>query len=291
VATDTDPVERSPASPARDGAQAAARSGHLRRLAAAGLLGYAAIHLLVGWLAWSLAWQQGSPSRTGDRAADSSGALGLVADSPVGAALLWALAVGLAGLCVWQAVEVLRHHRHLPPPGRRRQALVQLVKTVGTACLYGYLAVSAARTALGDRSGSGEGERTVSGVLGWPGGELVVTAVAVVVGVIGVYLAQKGARSQFVDEIALDRFSPSVRTAVLRLSQVGFVLKGIALVLVGVVVGWAALTSRPERGDGLDDTLRIIAQEPFGRWLLTVIAGGLAAFAVYCLARARHPVG
>jgi hypothetical protein len=72
---------------------------------------------------------------------------------------------------------------------------------------------------------------------------------------------------------------------------VGFVLKGIALVLVGVVVGWAALTSHPDRGDGLDDTLRIVAEEPFGQWLLTAIAVGLAAFAVYCLARARHPVG
>jgi hypothetical protein len=263
----------------------------LRRLAAAGLFGYAAIHLLVAWLAWSLAWQQRSPARSGRRPTDSSGALALLAQSPAGGVLLWAIAVGMAGLCVWQAVEVLRHHRHVPPPGRRTSALVQLGKTVGTACLYGYLAFSAARTALGHGTGTARERQTVSGVLSWPGGELILLAVAVVVGAIGAYLAVKGLRTRFADELALDRFSPAARTAVLRLSQVGFVLKGIALVLVGVVVGWAALTSSPERGNGLDDTLRVIAAEPFGRWLLTAIAIGLAAFAIYCLARARHPVG
>jgi hypothetical protein len=34
-----------------------------------------------------------------------------------------------------------------------------------------------------------------------------------------------------------------------------------------------------------------VAAEPHGGWVLTVVAVGLAAFAVYCLARARHPVG
>ena len=284
-------AERTPSSPARDNAQAAAKSTHLRRAAAAGLVGYAAIHLLVGWLAWSLAWQQRSPTRTDGRAADSSGALALVAESPVGGPLLWAIAAGMAGLCVWQAVEVLRHHRHLPPPEERRGALVQLVKTVGTACLYGYLAFSAARTAVGDSTGSRHEQDTVPGVLGWPGGEVVVIAVGVIVAVIGMYLARKGVRSQFTCEIDLDRFSPALRTVVLRLSHLGFVLKGIALVLVGVVVSWAALTSDPERGTGLDGALRTIVGEPFGQWLLTMIAIGLAAFSVYCFARARYPVG
>src|SRR5215217_3681466 len=85
MSTEADRAERGPTSPARDGAQAAAKSPGLRRLAAAGLLGYAAIHLLVGWLAFSLAWLQASPGR-GERPTDSSGALALVAQSPAGGA-------------------------------------------------------------------------------------------------------------------------------------------------------------------------------------------------------------
>jgi hypothetical protein len=72
---------------------------------------------------------------------------------------------------------------------------------------------------------------------------------------------------------------------------VGFVLKGVALVLVGGVVAWAAATFDAARATGLDGALRTVAAEPYGQWMLTAIATGLASFCVYCLARARHPVG
>lgn len=255
-------------------------------------MGYALIHLLVGWLAVTLAWQHHSPARTGQQPTDSGGALALISQSRLGDALLWLLAAGLASLSLWQGVEVLRHHRHLPEPGSgRRKAVVQAGKTVGTAIFYGYLTVSTVRTALGHRQGRRSQQHAVAGVLSWPGGQGIVLAVGVVVAAIGVYQARKGLRSDFADEIDLAGFTPALRTVAFRVSQLGFVLKGAALVLVGVVVGWAALSAHPGQGDGLDGALRVIAGEPFGRCLLTVIAAGLAAFAVYCLARARHPVG
>lgn len=277
---------------ARDTAQDAARSTTLRRIAQLGLLGYALLHLLIGYLAVQLAWFQHSPSRSGNRSADQSGALTLLARSTVGDLLLWVLAAGMAGLCLWQGAEVLRHHRHLPPPGRERwSALGQLVKTVGTALLYGYLATSAVRTALGRGQGRSREQNTVRGVLGWPGGQALVVAVAVVTAGIGVYLAVKGLRSGFDDEFDLDTVSPTLRRLTHRTIQVGFVGKGVALMLVGVVVSWAAVTFDPRKADGMDGALRAVAGAPSGPWLLTVIAAGLAAFAVYCLARARHPVG
>jgi hypothetical protein len=280
------------ATDATGSAQDAAHSTGLRRLAALGLVGYALIHLLIGWLALTLAWLESSPAGSGQRPTDSSGALALLARYPAGAALLWLLAVGLAALCLWQASEVLRHHRRLPPPGgERRDALLQVVKTVGTAAFYGYLAVSAVRTALGHGQGRGNEQQTLAGVLGMPGGQALVTAVGAACAGIGVYLVRKGVRSDFTDEIELRTVAPSLRAGTHRVCQVGFVLKGVALLVVGVVVGWAAVTADPGRGDGMDGALRVVAGEPFGQWLLTVIAVGLAAFAVYCLVRARHPVG
>ena len=55
--------------------------------------------------------------------------------------------------------------------------------------------------------------------------------------------------------------------------------------------GRAAATFDPARATGLDGALRAVAAEPHGAWVLVVVAVGLAAFSVYCLARARHPVG
>lgn len=279
-------------SDAGDAARSAARSTTLRRFAQLGLLAYALLHLLIGWLALQLAWFQGSPTRSGNRSTDQSGALTLLARSTAGDLLLWVLAVGLAGLCLWQGAEVLRHHRHLPPSGKERwSALGQLVKTVGTALMYGYLTFQTLRTALGHGQGRSREQHTVRGVLSWPGGQALVVAVAVVSGAIGIYLAIKGLRSGFDDEFDLDTVSPALRRLTHRTIQVGFVLKGVALALVGVIVAWAAITFDPRKADGLDGALRTVAGAPFGQWLLTVIAVGLAAYAVYCLARARHPVG
>ncbi|WP_448627598.1 DUF1206 domain-containing protein [Geodermatophilus sp. URMC 64] len=266
--------------------QRAARSTALRRLAQLGFAGYGLLHLLVAWLALELAWGPGG------RTADQAGALAVLHRSPGGGVLLWVLAVGLAGLGVWQAVEVVRHHRHLPPRGpKRRAALVQAAKTVGSALLYGFLAVSAARAALGDGQRRGDEEQAVRGVLGWPGGQVLVIGVGLVVVAIGGYLIRKGLRSDFLDEIDLASVAPGLCALTHRFSQVGFVLKGVAAVLVGLVVAWAALTFDPARATGLDGALRAVAAEPYGQWVLTVVAAGLAAFTVYCLARARHPVG
>ena len=264
--------------------QRAAHSTALRSAARVGLVGYALLHLLVAWLAVQLAWSAGrTRPADGSGTVDQGGAMALLADSPVGPPLLWLLTAGLAGLCLWQAVEVLRHHRTLPAPGpERRRAVVQLTKTVGTAVVYGFLAVSAARVALGHGSRPGEDTRAVRGVLAWPGGQALVVAVGVV---------RKGLRSDFLDEIDLSTVSPALRAATHRASQAGFVLKGVAFVLVGTVVGWAAAVFDPARATGLDGALRAGAAEPHGGWVLTVVAVGLAAFAVYCLARARHPVG
>jgi hypothetical protein len=131
-------------------AQQAARSPALRRVAQLGLAGYGLLHLLVGWLALDLAWWPATPAAAGGTT-DQAGALAVLARAPAGTALLWVLALGLAGLTLWQAVEVVRHHRRPPDPGPpRRAALAQLGKTVGTAVFYGFLTVSTARAAAGD---------------------------------------------------------------------------------------------------------------------------------------------
>jgi hypothetical protein len=269
----------------------AARHPALRRLAQLGLAGYGLLHLLLAWLALELAWWPGTGARKGGTT-DQAGALAVLARAPAGSELLWVLALGLGGLALWQAVEVLRHHRRLPPPGaQRRAALVQAAKTVGTAVFYGFLTVSAARAAAGDGQRRGDEQQTVRGVLAWPLGQAIVVAVAAVTVVIGVYLVQKGVRSGFRDEIDLSTVSPALRSLTCRCCQVGFVLKGVALVLVGGIVGWAAVAFDPEEATGLDGALRAVAGKPYGQSVLTVVALGLAAFSVYCAARARHPVG
>ena len=70
---------------------------------------------------------------------------------------------------------------------------------------------------------------------------------------------------------------------------VGFPGKGIALGLVGGLLVYAAVTFDPEKASGLDGALRTVLDAPFGQFLLTLVALGIAAFGVFCLIRARYP--
>ena len=74
-----------------------------------------------------------------------------------------------------------------------------------------------------------------------------------------------------------------------RLGQVGYPGKGIALGVVGGLFVWAAVTFDPEKASGLDGALRTILDAPFGQFLLTLVALGIAAFGAYLLVRARYP--
>ncbi|WP_158579973.1 DUF1206 domain-containing protein [Geodermatophilus marinus] len=112
-------------------------------------------------------------------------------------------------------------------------------------------------------------------MLAWPGGQLLVVTVGLVVAGIGVYHVRKGLRSRFLGEIDLSSYPRPLRTLVHRWSQLGFALKGVALVLVGTVMAWAAAGFDPEQATGLDGALRAVAMGPYGAWGLTAVAVGL----------------
>jgi hypothetical protein len=50
----------------------------------------------------------------------------------------------------------------------------------------------------------------------------------------------------------------------------------------------AAVRFRPEEASGLDAGLRALAAQPFGPYLLTVVALGLAVYGVFCFVDARY---
>jgi uncharacterized protein DUF1206 len=166
--------------------------------------------------------------------------------------------VGLVGYALLHLlVEVLRHHR-LPALGSdRRRAVVQLGGTRGTALVHGFLAVSATRVALGSADRPGEDTRAVRGVLAWPGGQAPVVVVGLVVVAIGAHQVRKGLQSDFLDGIDLATV-PGAAHPHPRASRAGSVLEGVAFVLVGEVVAWAAATFDPAQAIGLDGALRAV---------------------------------
>ncbi|MGY1858328.1 DUF1206 domain-containing protein [Modestobacter sp. SYSU DS0290] len=266
-------------------ARQAGDSDALEHLARVGLIAYGMVHLLIAWLALQLAWGGGSGS------ADQSGAMATLAAQPFGRVLLWVLAAGLIALAVWQLAELLRHRDGLRSSGEQREnALTSSGKAVAKAVVYVFLAITAIRFATGGgQSSSGQEQQTVAGVLGWPGGRYLVGIAALVVIGVGAYHVHKGLTKRFLKEVDTTQASAGQRRVVERLGQVGYPAKGIALALVGGLLGWAAITFDPEKASGLDGALHTLLDAPFGRLLLTLVALGIAAFGVFAFFRARFP--
>lgn len=266
-------------SKAVDKAEQAGNSASLEVAARVGLIAFGLVHLLVGWLALLIAWGAAAGS------ADNSGALQTLADQPFGKIMLWLVAFGMAALALWQTSEAIWGYRRLDGASRVRMQVTSGAKAVISAAL----GASAASVALGAGSSSSESqEQATTGVLGWPGGQIIVVATGLIIISVGVASVIKGVRRSFDEEIDTASMPSAVRKGVGGLGQVGYVAKGLALGVVGGLLSYAALTSDRQQGQGLDGALQQVLAQPFGRFLLTAVAIGFAAFGLFAMLQARY---
>lgn len=239
-------------------------TGGLTRL---GYLASGVLHVMLGVIAIQVAWFH-SPTT-----ADQSGAFAALARHPVGALALVVVAVGFAGLAVWNVTEAVGSARGV---GDRAKAASKSV-------VYGVLAWTAVGFAWGTPSSAEEQSRDfTASLLTHPRGRFAVAAVGVVVLGVAVYHVHKGWTRKFLQDLVK---SPS--RFVTAAGRVGYVARGIALALVGGLFVAAGVRARPDEAGGLDTALRTLGEENFGAFLLTVIAVGLVAYGVYSFARAR----
>lgn len=275
---DASEVARQAADTGKDAARTIEGSSAYQWLVKVGLVFYGIVHLLVAVTAVRMALGM----RGSDEEASNTGALRSLAETPLGAGLLWVVAAGFFALVVWQAVTALIGFHEFDGFKRVRKRLSAALRTV----LYGYLGVAAARIASGPDVEDGEDaqESLSQGLLGLPFGQVLVGIVGLAV--LGYAIAQvsKAFRRSFHDEL-----DTTLTGAKLRLTQAGFVGKSIAIGIVGALFLWAALDADAQKAGGLDKALQQVLQQPLGMWLLLALALGIGAYGIYCFFWAKHP--
>lgn len=246
---------------------AAARAGDHPLLEKGARLGYAAsgvLHLLLAWVTVQLAWTSGGEQ------ADQQGALQQLAGNGFGQVLLWVLLVGFVLLALWQATEAIAWGE-----------AADRAKAAAKAVVYAVLAVTTVSVLTSGSGGSSGG--ATSGLLSSGIGRVLVGLVGLGVVVVGGYHVVKGWKEKFLEDLESSP-APWVRTA----GKIGYLGKGAALAVVGVLLVVAAVQADPEKASGLDAALHALAGLPFGAVLLTLVALGFAAYGVYGFGRARH---
>jgi type IV secretory pathway VirB2 component (pilin) len=239
-------------------------------------VGYAVsgvLHLLIAWIALQVAWSA-SP-----KSADQSGALQSLAGNSLGRLTLWVAVVGFLALALWQLASALAVRT-----GGESSQLAQRAKSISKAVVYLVLAWTSLRTANGKPSSSkAQSADFTATLLQHSGGRLLVAVIGVVIIGVGVYHVRKGWTRKFLQDLSGNPGMLATRAGV-----IGYVAKGIALAVVGVLFVAAAAQNSSSKATGLDGALRSLREQPFGPWLLTAVALGIAAYGLYSFARARH---
>ena len=255
----------------RDVQQAASRAADNPALELAARVGFVVsglLHLLIGWIALQLAIGGG-----GGKQADQSGALSTLASNGLGRVLLWLAVAGFLGLALWQLAEAVAG------PGAADR-----LKAGGKFVVYLALAWSAFTFARGSSKNSrSQSVDFTATVLGKPGGRLLVVLVGLGVLVVGGYHVYKGWAKKFLEDLKDHPGSWATWAG-----RVGYVAKGVALAIVGVLFVGAGIHKQAKEAAGLDGALKSLLDKPFGPALLVAMAVGLAAYGLYSFSRARH---
>jgi len=97
-----------------------------------------------------------------------------------------------------------------------------------------------------------------------------------------------GFKKKFAEKLNTQQMSASVRKTTLRLGMAGYMAKGAAYAIAGILFVTAAVTYDAKKARGLDAALKTLASESWGVWLLVLIGLGIAAFGVFCFAQAKY---
>jgi hypothetical protein len=232
------------------------------------------LQLLVGVIAVQVALQ-GSGQRS-----DQSGAFGDIAKTPGGAVVLWIATIGSFALALWYLIQAVLEQAQDDKDRWKDRA-----KDVGKAIVYAVIGFTALRFAVGSGSNSaGSEQKGTATILNLPGGPVLVTVIGLAVIALGGALAYRGWTKKFTKEI--DVPSGSAGRATVVLGQVGYLARGIAVVVVGILFVVAAFTADPNKASGLDGALKSFADLPFGKIVLLLVALGWIASGVYFFVRA-----
>lgn len=240
--------------------------------------GYAAdglVHLLIGAIVLVVTFG-------GDGESDQTGAFKAVAAAPLGFVVVWAVAVALWALAIYHVFEAMLARGETTAKKWSRR-----VGELGQVVAFAALGVIAAVVASGAQPNGEESVETASGALiATPGGPYLLGAIGLGVAVAGAVFIGLGILRRFRRFMTIPTGPPGAAVTVLGVA--GYVAKGVALLIVGVLLVVAAVTLDPDVAGGMDGAVNALLEVTYGPWLGAAVGIGLLAYGLFLFARARY---
>jgi hypothetical protein len=108
-----------------------------------------------------------------------------------------------------------------------------------------------------------------------------ITGVAVIAG--GLHQVYQGFKSSFDQQLQTNKMTVQEVKWAMQLGRFGTAARGFVFALVGLLLCLGAFQSNSGQAIGLDAALAALMRQPFGIWLLGIVAVGLIAFGIYSI--------
>ncbi len=252
----------------------------VERLARLGYTAKGIVYAIIGVLAVQAAFG------TGGKTTDQKGALGEIATQPFGKFLLVLMALGLIGYVIWRFVEAVQDPEH---KGNDAKGLATRLGAGISGIIYASLAFSALRLAMGSAASSSNSTQDWTALLlSQPFGQWLVGTVGAFIIGLGFYQFYKAFTTKFRKEFNLSQLSDAEQKWVKAISRFGLAARGVVFCIIGFFLIQAARKSDAGEAGGLGEALETLQEQPYGAWLLGIVALGLIAYGIYMVMQARY---
>lgn len=239
----------------------------MKGLARFGCLARALVYFLIGVLALLVAFGHPAGETT-----DTRGALRFVLDRPFGNFALIVIGLGLIAYAVWRLVQGWQDRDNY---GRDLVGITTRVTLMISGIAHFFLAIYAFNLVFGFARTARLGERAMAKwflnqPLGNYGLELV-GAIVIITGTVQFFRAFSGAFLRDLD----------VPARLIPICRFGLVARGVVFVIIGSFFFQSGWKARSREAGGLHKAWETLHQQPFGQYLLGIVAAGFIAFAVF----------
>lgn len=224
-----------------------------------GFVGRGLLYILIGVLVL----------QTG-RTEDLTGALEYLGRG-TGRLLLIAISAGMAAYGLWRLADAAFGMENPGPGGKavRKRAAAGFI-----GLIYLYLSYKGLRVLLAGRSGDLSAQEQADMVLDLPGGAVVLGLAALVLLVAGLNQLRKAAKCSFLRRLD----SRAERPIAKWLGRIGYAARGVIFIVVGVLIGRAAIDEQSSEAGGMEQALDLLSGPA-----LWAVAGGLVLFGFYSI--------
>lgn len=277
-------ASRHATNPAAAGARSAVAPAApwIERFARVGFAAKALLYTIVGVLALQAALGDGG------RTTGSRGALSTFVRQDWGPIALVVIALGLFGYAAWRVTEAI-----LDPEGRGNglKGIALRVSYAARGLLHAALGVQAVRFASGDGgTGRQSAEALTSSALQAPMGRWLVVAAGASIAGYGLYQLYRAWKAKLSRQLDLSRLSREAGAWLIKVCRLGIGARGVVFAVIGGYLMRAGFDRNANKAADTGEALNAIGQQPFGPWLLALVALGLIAYGAYEVVQARYRV-